>query len=87
MKLNRKRRALIVGIQTEELFSTPASPIPFESSLTQPRTDEEKNAQYRTQALMNLIHYANVMEMFKKSISRFKGTNTPVSYKDSYNFS
>ena len=36
---------------------------------------------------MNLIHYANVMEMFKKSISMFKGTNNPVSYKPTYNFS
>ena len=28
-----------------------------------------------------------MMEMFKQSISRFKGTNSPVVYKPGYNFS
>lgn len=36
---------------------------------------------------MNLIHYAGVMDLFKQSIKRFKGTNCILAYKPSYDFS
>lgn len=47
----------------------------------------ENDPKCRSRALMNLIHYAGVMELFKQSIKRFKGTNCILTYQPSYGFS
>jgi hypothetical protein len=54
---------------------------------TSDKVIDENDPRYRSQALLNLIHYAGVMELFKQSIRKFKGTNCILTYHPSYDFS
>lgn len=85
-----KRKALRARKYEEEMRSHPTSPegIGGDSGMSMnTKTLDENDPRYRSEALLNLIHYAGVMELFKQSIRKFKGTNCILSYNQSYDFS
>jgi hypothetical protein len=88
-KVVKKRRALRGYRSTEEALTNPISPSPFHEAIfsrTQSKPTEDTESNLRAQSLLNLIHYAHLMETFKQSVNKFKGTNCPLLYKKDYNF-
>ena len=88
MRPTKKRRALRAFQKTSEILNSPQSVSPFSprEGLFRQRPSHESESITHNKAILNLIHYAGVMETFKLSVMKFKGTNNPLNYKEDYNF-
>lgn len=83
--MNRSKRKAIRSCPTEESgLCTPAS------IKSPPVEKKEENAEWLLDtakcSMLKLVQCAKLMKIFKESVSRFKGTNEPVSYRREYDF-
>ena len=83
--MQRSKRKAIRGCPTEESgLCTPAS------MKSPPAERKEENAEWLLDtakcSMLKLVQCAKLMKIFKESVSRFKGTNEPVSYRQEYDF-